>query len=1181
MNRAPVSLVILAWNAWAETQACLESLRPTLGVDDQVIVVDNGSTDATPVRLRSYPWVEVLTNRENRGFAAGCNQGAAAAENAILLFLNNDTVLTGRWIDPLVAALQEPDIVAAGPRSNYVSGNQVVSGATYPAGDRQAMRRFARDWSRHHVGEFTETERLVGFCLAVDSSAFQAVGGYDEGYEIGGFEDDDLCHRLRLHGGRLVVAHESFVHHAGHRTFDANNVDWFEQQGRNQARFLAKFTTPGTTQPLISACVLAGEEEEAIESCLASLGTLVDEVVVIVDASSRDDTARVAKQFGATIVVTAWTDDCAAARNLAIESSTSKWVLHLDACERLECGDPDLLRRRLDAVSASVDALVVAVEHRGGRPGQDGFVVSSRRLTRAERARWHGRVAPELAKDHAGSSLETSPLDGLTLVRPHRASTVGGEPIGDVVTGGRAGSPRPRQAVARCSAELAYACRTAGLFDRALDAARDAEMAASPGPVLRLALREHAIAAIATGRPDDGLDVVERLRSATSSRLLPDLLEAAARRALGDHGRAAELLGRSIQGGADEDGHVYPSVAIVSDLADSLRKLSRPGEGADLLLNVLQSGPVTPGALVCAAACLEDAGRSVGEVAAALTPATVAATLHQLIQAPAPVASRMLEAAYLEREDLRMAVLAAASLLARRLPVEDALRWSSRLRGYGLADACPLRPICEDPTRSTTERSRAAAAGYALFRDDELAATWSVVYTLATPSERTAILAETSAICSDLVTGERDLSPTGPPAERPRVPAGTLRATIVIPCWNRAQYTLRCLESIAAHTPPGSYEVILVDNGSTDVTSRLTSSDDGTITVIRNPTNLGYARACNQGAWDARGDILVMLNNDTEVLPGWLPPLLADLDGNPGAGIVGARLLLPDGSLQHAGVVLGTTAADGLLDGLHRYDRQPGNHPPALQRTRLRVVTGALMAVRADLFASLGGFDEQYVNGNEDVDLCLRAGERGWQVVYEPACCSVHHESASGPERFSHVGANRVLLSRRWKDLVLTDDADGGPVAGSRGCSVVGVFAQSSREGSPAACALVEALEALGIPVVTTSLDPAAEQACGGPGFRHRLGPRQETTVLVVPSSSTAVGVDTLAEWRTSGKLVVVVPPGCESASRLVEPLRSATTLALGRGPLAAADVATTIARLVQQDDADVHSAPHLALTRA
>lgn len=234
-------MVILAWNAWDATEACLESLRPTLAEGDQVVVVDNGSVDATGEQLSRYDWLQVLTNAENLGFAKGCNQGAAVARHDTIVFLNNDTMVPAGWLEGLLEPFGDPAVVGTGPRSNAVSGAQLLRDETYGVvlgepGAAAELADFAWRVRLTQAGRRRETQRLVGFCLAVRRSAFEAVGGWDERYEIGGCEDDDLCARLTGAGGRLLIVDDVFVHHKGHVTFQANGVDWYAVQRENFRR---------------------------------------------------------------------------------------------------------------------------------------------------------------------------------------------------------------------------------------------------------------------------------------------------------------------------------------------------------------------------------------------------------------------------------------------------------------------------------------------------------------------------------------------------------------------------------------------------------------------------------------------------------------------------------------------------------------------------------------------------------------------------------------------------------------------------------------------------------------------------------------------------------------------------------------------------------------------------------
>jgi GT2 family glycosyltransferase len=244
------------------------------------------------------------------------------------------------------------------------------------------------------------------------------------------------------------------------------------------------------------------------------------------------------------------------------------------------------------------------------------------------------------------------------------------------------------------------------------------------------------------------------------------------------------------------------------------------------------------------------------------------------------------------------------------------------------------------------------------------------------------------------------------------------RVSIVIPVYNRADYTFRCLRALAEKTDGQSlsYEVVIVDNGSTDATADLLREVRGDVLVRRNRENLGFARACNQGALLARGDVVVFLNNDTEVHPGWLQAIVEELDSHPETGLAGGRLLYPDGTIQHAGVVIGRD-----LIPVHIHRGLPADHPATRERRAYPVVTAACAAVRRLEFYALGMFDEEFVNGHEDIDLCFRYRAAGSAVVYRPDCVVTHHESVS-EGRMASRPHNLARTFRKWRDRFLIQD---------------------------------------------------------------------------------------------------------------------------------------------------------------
>lgn len=233
--------------------------------------------------------------------------------------------------------------------------------------------------------------------------------------------------------------------------------------------------------------------------------------------------------------------------------------------------------------------------------------------------------------------------------------------------------------------------------------------------------------------------------------------------------------------------------------------------------------------------------------------------------------------------------------------------------------------------------------------------------------------------------------------------------SIIIPIWNKVELTRQCLTALASNTTDVSFEVIIVDNGSTDGTEEFLTELKGDVRIIRNDQNLGFAKACNQGARAARGQYLVFLNNDTIPQPNWLKPLIEEVEEHQDVGIVGGKLLFADGSIQHAGVVF----MRSRLSPYHIYQSASGTDSGVNQRREYQAVTAACMLIRRELFEAVEGFDEGFINGFEDVDLCLKVREKGFHVIYQPRSVVYHLESQT-PSRKDHDDRNAQLLLERW-----------------------------------------------------------------------------------------------------------------------------------------------------------------------
>ncbi len=250
---APVASVIVpTCNALEYTRLCVESLLSRTDARHELVFVDNGSTDGTPEYLqglaRDHNRVRVLLNGSNLGFARACNQGLAAARGRHLVLLNSDTVVTDGWLEGLVAVAESrPRAGLVGPVTNNISGLQQLDRVGYDQESLSGLEAFAAAEAAGHAGEVERTMRLTGMCLLVKRELLARIGGLDEIFGLGNYEDNDYCLRAHLAGYECLVARGVFIHHFGSRSFAAAGIDYAEQIRRQWAVFKAKWGIPAVT----------------------------------------------------------------------------------------------------------------------------------------------------------------------------------------------------------------------------------------------------------------------------------------------------------------------------------------------------------------------------------------------------------------------------------------------------------------------------------------------------------------------------------------------------------------------------------------------------------------------------------------------------------------------------------------------------------------------------------------------------------------------------------------------------------------------------------------------------------------------------------------------------------------------------------------------------------------------
>jgi GT2 family glycosyltransferase len=256
-------------------------------------------------------------------------------------------------------------------------------------------------------------------------------------------------------------------------------------------------------------------------------------------------------------------------------------------------------------------------------------------------------------------------------------------------------------------------------------------------------------------------------------------------------------------------------------------------------------------------------------------------------------------------------------------------------------------------------------------------------------------------------------------------------ASIIIPTKNNYKVLKNCIKSIQEKTPQSLFELILVDNQTTDAKSLEYYEELKRIrnfSVLRYQNDFNYSAINNYAAKQAKGDILIFLNDDTEIkTENWLEELISQASRQE-IGAVGAKLLYPDGTIQHAGIILGyCTIAGEMMKGLH------GDHPGQMQRANLihnvSAVTGACLAVEKSKFQLAGGFDEVNLKiAFNDVDFCIKLYQMGFKNLFTPEVILYHHESKSRgkedtPEKKKRFTKEINFMLNKWGELLQFDPA--------------------------------------------------------------------------------------------------------------------------------------------------------------
>ena len=258
------SIIILCCNQVAYTRLCLESVMQHSRAPYELILVDNGSTDATPayleeVKRRAGPQhVEVLRFEDNLGFPKGCNEGIKAARGEYVVFLNNDTVVTAGWLDGLIGwSLHNwPRVGLVGAVTNASRPPQEIA---VPYTHLEDMPAFAARRKQEFARKALNVERVTGFCLLARREVLAKLGGFDESFGLGFFDDDDMSVRAQRQNFQLLVAQDVFIHHFGSKTFQSLQVDCRQLLEENLRKMTEKWGAEETAGYRLPAVVVSGQ----------------------------------------------------------------------------------------------------------------------------------------------------------------------------------------------------------------------------------------------------------------------------------------------------------------------------------------------------------------------------------------------------------------------------------------------------------------------------------------------------------------------------------------------------------------------------------------------------------------------------------------------------------------------------------------------------------------------------------------------------------------------------------------------------------------------------------------------------------------------------------------------------------------------------------------------------------
>jgi tetratricopeptide (TPR) repeat protein len=683
MSHIPVSVIVAAGGSADDFHACLESLRPSLGLRDEVVCVMPADRPELRTELRGTTWLRAI---DSTG-AHPWEDGLAATRNPVVVLLDGDVVLSAHWLDPIVESFKDASVVAAGPRVHHSYGPQQAEVPDSAIAGTAAFKAYARQWRQEHRDEFTDVDRLGPVCVAIRRDALTIAGG----------PTPDLPYEELAAQGRLVIAQSALVGHVASPSCGVRLPD------------------PPEDAPLLSASLIVKDEEDVLARCLAALQPLADEIVVY-DTGSTDRSMEIAREYGARVVEGFWNDHFGDARSRCLEHCRGRWVLWVDADEVFAGDEADVRNIRETLQYSDRNSLFIKIDSHEGHEGRGGSsAIYYPRLFRRTQTRIYGRLHEQVMDRVTGRPLTSQQLHSMVL--DHSGYTPLRGTIKDKAARNLRLATLAENDLSGVTAigNLARSQLSSRHYDEAIATARRGLAEANERMPKVLFLKVLADGLMAQGKLAEANETIEELRETATSETTVYEHEVKLRFVENNYERALELIAEMPASGTNDLLYGVGRARFDGYKIESLSRLGRYQEAAAVVREALADGRV-PITVARMAQVLGAADGSLAEVAELLPRESVRGLLFNIAEAPPEAADELLEALW-RRYPGEPTVLTLASRIGRLVPLIRAMEWSARLRQHGFAERCTLIALSEDPRRSPRERSLAAAIALEMFND--------------------------------------------------------------------------------------------------------------------------------------------------------------------------------------------------------------------------------------------------------------------------------------------------------------------------------------------------------------------------------------------------------------------------------------------------------------------------------